>query len=233
MNQTINTVRLSLLGPVLACLALVGCSGGDDSASGNGSGSSPPTNNPPTNNPSTNSPPTISGTPSSSATVGRQWLFQPNLSDPDGDALTVTADNRPPWISLDPATGRMQGTPQEGDVLTWSGIRLTVTDGMASASLPGFSIVVVSPSANMGTATLSWTPPTERADGSPIGELAGYEVLYGQQSRNYDTTIELNNSGLTRYMIEGLGPGTWYFAVKAITTDGLESAPSQEVSKTI
>lgn len=217
MNQNMKTFRPAWSLAALACMGLVGCFGGDSGSDDAGG----------------NSPPTISGTPPTSATVGRQWSFQPSISDPDGDALTVSADNRPPWISLDSSTGRMQGTPQQGDVLTWSGIRLTVTDGMASASLPNFAIVVVPQAAHSGTATLSWSAPTERADGSPIGELAGYEVLYGQVSRSYDTVVELNNPGLTRYMIENLGPGTWYFAVKAVTTDGLESAPSQEVSKTI
>jgi hypothetical protein len=182
---------------------------------------------------SANQAPVISGTPSSQATAGRSWSFQPSLSDPDGDTLTVSATNLPGWLTLNPSTGLVQGTPGEGDVRTWSNIRLAVSDGIASATLPAFSINVLPTGAAMGTATLSWSPPTERADGSPIGELAGYEVLYGQQSRNYDTTIELNNPGLTRYVIEGLGPGTWYFAVKAVTTDGLESAPSQEVSKRI
>jgi hypothetical protein len=223
MKQKIFPTQAGSLVPLLACLALAGCFGDDSSA-----GSDPTL--PPG---ASNNPPSISGSPPANATVGRQWSFQPSISDPDGDSLTVTVENRPPWVSLNPSTGLMQGTPQDGDILTWSGIRLSVTDGIATASMPAFSIAVSPQQANSGTATLSWSPPTERADGSPIGELAGYEVLYGQQSRNYDTVIELDNPGLTRYMIEGLGPGTWYFAVKAVTTDGLESAPSQEVSKTI
>lgn len=202
--------------PWLATLFLLlpACGGGGDSR---GSG---------------NRAPVISGTPSPQATADRPWSFQPSLSDPDGDNLTVSATNLPGWLTLDPGTGRLQGTPGAGDVRAWSNIRLAVSDGRASATLPAFSINVLAHGAAMGTATLSWSPPTERADGSPLGALAGYEVLYGQQSRNYDTIIELNNAGLTRYTIEGLGPGTWYFAVKAVTTDGLESAPSREVSKT-
>lgn len=207
--------------PVAASVFLAACLGNDDP---NASGPLPP---------GANSPPEISGTPSSSATVGRSWFFQPSISDPDGDALTVSATNLPSWLSLDSSTGRLSGTPGEGDVRTWSGIQLRVSDGQATTSLPSFSLNVVTQAANTGTATLSWSPPTERADGSPIGQLAGYEVLYGQRSRDYDTVVEINNPGITRYMIESLGPGTWYFAVKAVTTDGLESAPSQEVSKTI
>jgi hypothetical protein len=183
--------------------------------------------------PASNSPPTISGTPPTSITVGQSWSFQPTISDPDGDSLTVSASNLPSWLSLDAGTGLTQGTPGEGDVRTWSGISLTVSDGQATASLSPFSVNVVAQGAVTGSATLSWSPPTERADGSPIGELEGYEVLYGQRSRDYDIVVEIHNPGITRYVIESLGPGTWYFAVKAVTADGLESAPSQEVSKTI
>lgn len=226
--------------PALMCLLLVGCGGGSGSASGPAQGGStpppgsgvtpPPAPTPP---PPANSPPSITGTPPGSATVGQAWSFRPAISDPDGDALTVTVTNQPPWVSLEPATGYMTGTPGEGDVRTWGNIRVQVSDGEATANLAWFSIVVSAGAAQTGTATVSWSPPTQRADGSPIGELEGYRVLYGKTSQAWDTVVTLNNPGLTRYVIEGLGPGTWYFAVKAVTTDGLISAPSQEVSKRI
>ncbi|NGX16853.1 putative Ig domain-containing protein [Wenzhouxiangella sp. XN24] len=229
--------------PIIACLVLAGCFGDNDIAGAPGGNQPPPGAGqpspsptpppPPSPPPDTNAPPTISGSPPTSVTVGEPWTFQPSIADPDGDQLTVSASNLPGWLSLDASTGRVHGTPGEGDVRSWNGIALTVSDGQATASLSAFSVNVVARGAVTGNATLSWSAPTERADGSPIGELAGYEVLYGQQSRNYDIVIELDNPGVTRYMIEGLGPGTWFFAVKAVTKDGLESAPSQEVSKTI
>jgi hypothetical protein len=84
-----------------------------------------------------------------------------------------------------------------------------------------------------GSATLSWQPPTERVDGSPLARLSGYRILYGQQSRRYTYTIEITNPGLTRYFIDGLGEGWWYFAIVAIDSDGLASPPSAEASKRI
>jgi hypothetical protein len=84
-----------------------------------------------------------------------------------------------------------------------------------------------------GSATLSWNPPTERTDGTPLSALAGYRIVYGPYSRNYSYTVDLNNPGLSRYFIDGLGPGTWYFAVIAIDNQGMQSTPSAEVSKTI
>ena len=110
---------------------------------------------------------------------------------------------------------------------------LTVNDGQQSTRLPAMSVTVLAQGAATGTATVTWSAPTQRVDGSPIGELAGYRVLYGKSSRDYDYSVELNSTGLNRYVLEGLGSGTWYFAVQAITSDGLTSAPSREVSKTI
>ena len=173
------------------------------------------------------------GSPPGTAVVGQRWSYQPSISSPDGTSVTVSATRLPDWMSLDPATGLLQGTPSEGDVRTWTNIRLTVNNGQESTQLAAFSVNVIAQGAAMGTATVSWSAPTQRVDGSPIGELAGYRVLYGQNSRDYDHAIELNTAGIDRYVLEGLGAGTWYFAVQAITSDGLSSAPSREVSKRI
>jgi hypothetical protein len=214
-------IPLFAIGLLLPALLLTACLGGGS----DGQGTEPPPET------STNRAPTITGTPPGTATVGRLWSFQPVMQDPDNDPVTATLQNRPGWMSLDAATGRLQGTPGEGDVRTWSNILLQASDGQAAVSLPAFSVVVSAAGAANGTATISWNPPTQRADGTPIGALAGFQVLYGQVSRNYDTIDAIDNPGVTRHVVEGLGPGTWYFAVKAVTVDGLLSAPSQEVSK--
>lgn len=225
--------RLVILTLLALLLGACGGSSSDPSDPGGNPPPPPPGGGTPPPPPPANSPPEISGTPPGTATVGVPWSFQPTISDPNGDTLTVTVQNRPSWISLNSSTGHMSGTPAEGDVRTWTNIRVQVSDGQATANLPWFSIVVSAAGAPTGTATLSWNPPTERADGSPIGQLSGYRVLYGQASQNWDTVVPINNPGVTTYVIDGLGPGTWYFAVKAVTSDGLMSAPSQEVSKTI
>ena len=178
-------------------------------------------------------PPPGSAPAPETAVVGQSWSYQPSISSPPDASVTVTASNLPDWITLNQSTGLLEGTPGEGDVRTWTGIQLTVTDGQQSTQLPALSVTVMAQGAATGTATVSWSAPTQRVDGSPIGELAGYRVLYGNSSRNYDHSVELNTAGINRYVIEGLGAGTWYFAVQAITRDGLTSAPSREVSKRI
>lgn len=176
--------------------------------------------------------PQISGTPANQVIVGQQWSFQPTISDPNGDRLTVMASYLPAWITLDPNTGFMRGTPTNADMQTWSGIQLRVTDGVNTAWLPSFAVTVMAENAGMGNATLSWLPPTESTDGSPV-ELSGYRVVYGQISRNYSYTIEIDNPGITRYLIDGLTSGTWYFAIQAVGTDGYTSELSAEGQKTI
>ena len=89
-----------------------------------------------------NHPPTISGTPAASVTSGQGYSFQPAIADVDGDSLTVTVANRPPWLAINASTGRLSGTPGTGDVGLHVDIRMTVSDGVTTASLPAFDIEV-------------------------------------------------------------------------------------------
>jgi hypothetical protein len=45
--------------------------------------------------------------------------------------------------------------------------------------------------------------------------------------------ITINNAGLTRYVVENLSSGTWYFGIRAFNARGTESAMSAVASKTI
>jgi hypothetical protein len=45
--------------------------------------------------------------------------------------------------------------------------------------------------------------------------------------------VNISTIGLQTYVIEGLEPGNWYFAVMALAADGGESGLSDMVLKTI
>jgi hypothetical protein len=107
----------------------------------------------------TNSPPTISGNPSTLATAGQSYSFRPTASDPDGDALTFSIAGRPSWATFSTTTGRLSGTPGAADVMTYSGIVISVSDGTISRSLAAFSIAV-------STSVPTNTPPT--ISGAPL-----------------------------------------------------------------
>lgn len=89
--------------------------------------------------------PRISGTPAASVVAGDTYGFTPVASDPDGDVLRFTILNAPPWASFDAATGRLSGKPTEADWGEYVDIRITVTDGRLSTSLPAFAIIVELP----------------------------------------------------------------------------------------
>ncbi|HKX99521.1 MAG TPA: putative Ig domain-containing protein [Steroidobacteraceae bacterium] len=178
-----------------------------------------------------NAAPTISGTPPTSAQEGQAYSFRPAAADPDGDLLSFTIANRPPWASFDPQTGRLYGTPGAGTVGVYRDITIRVSDGTLVSALPAYSISVEQ--ASLGSATLSWTPPTQRIDGTPLENLAGYRIRYGTAPGSYTSQLQIPNPGITSCVIENLPPGTYYFVAIAYDAVGLESAPSAAVSKTI
>jgi hypothetical protein len=179
--------------------------------------------------PGGNSAPIISGSPFGSATVDNQYNFRPTASDPDGDTMGFSIENKPSWASFDESTGRLFGTPETNDVGTYDSIVLSVSDGSSSASLPTFSIVVDALAS--GSANLSWTIPTERDDNTPLDNLAGFNIYFGQTSGDYGNKTEIPNPGLTTYRVENLSSGPWYFIITAFDENGLESNPSGEGTK--
>lgn len=77
---------------------------------------------------------------------------------------------------------------------------------------------------------LQWTPPTAKADGRPLTDIAGYKIHYGQRSRTYAFVKDVGNQ--TSAALSGLVPGrTYFFAVSAYDSAGNESSLSDEVSK--
>jgi len=99
-----------------------------------------------------------------------------------------------------------------------------------------FDIVVLSPQRQAqfdGSVTLSWIAPTENEDNSPLTDLAGYVIHYGTHAGQYSNTIYLDDPETTGYKFENLSPGTYYFAITAINTDGAESTLSDMIAKTV
>lgn len=236
---------LTVWGRGIACIALVAgltaCNGdGSDSHQTAdllpppASGSNPPvTNNPPPGSSpqATNVAPQIVGSPGTEVRVGQFYSFRPTATDANGDNLSFSITSKPTWASFNITTGRLTGTPDVGDVGSYEEIAISVNDGKTTQTLPQFAINVVEQSS--GNVTLAWQAPTENTDGSPLTNLSGYKIHYGTESGDYEQTISINNSSLTRYVIENLSPGTYFFAITAVTANGTESDLSGEASKSI
>ena len=175
--------------------------------------------------------PTISGTPGTTVVQGNAYAFTPAASDPDGNTLTFSITNKPGWASFNTSTGMLSGTPGAGDVGTTAGVVITVSDGTLTASLPQFGVTVQA--LGTGTATLSWTPPTQNTDGSTLTNLAGFKIYWGTVAGSYTNSVTLNNAGLSTYVVENLSSGTYFFAASALNSSGEESAKTAAASKTI
>jgi len=179
----------------------------------------------------TNRAPTISGTPSTSVSVGALFSFQPTASDPDGNTLTFSITNKPAWATFSTSTGLLSGTPVAANVGSTTGIVITVSDGTATASLAAFSLAVVQVAT--GSATVSWTAPTTNTDGTALTNLSGFRVAYGQSSTNLSQSASVTNASISTYTINNLTAGQWFFAVYAVNSSGVESDVSNVASKTI
>jgi hypothetical protein len=125
----------------------------------------------------------------------------------------------------------MTGTPGVADVGRFEDVRISVSDGRVSDSLSPFSIDVNQVA--LGSVTVSWSPPTTNADGTPITNLAGYRIYYGRSADSLESVAIVDNPGITRQVIGDLSPDTWFFAMTSINGDGLESTRTQVGSVTI
>lgn len=178
-----------------------------------------------------NSRPVIGGNPPTSVTADSGYSFTPAASDPDGDPLSFSIQNKPAWAAFDIATGTLSGTPGVANVGAYPDVVISVSDGSASASLTPFSLAVVQLAT--GSATVSWTSPTANTNGSALTNLAGHRIYYGTDTASLTEVANVPGAGITSHVVSNLTPGTWYFVVRAYNADGVESDSSGVASKTI
>ena len=140
------------------------------------------------------------------------------------------------WNSDRGLEGIAEGTAAwrvEGVGLELGDNTITVTAEDTAGSTNSRSIKIRRESGQKGSVTLSWTPPTARVDGSPLTNLAGYKIFYGRMSGVYDYQIDIDNPGVSTYVVEELVSGQWFFSLAAYDSDGLESDRSNEVERDI
>lgn len=179
------------------------------------------------------SAPTISGTPSTTVTAGSAFSFTPTVTPASGTTLMFSIQNAPTWTAFNTKTGTLSGTPATANVGTDANIVISVSDVTGAASLAAFSITVAQATAETGSATVSWTVPTENSDGSTATNLSGFNVYYGTDSGNLSQKVAVKSITQTSQGFNGLASGTWYFAVTTVNSAGLESDQSNSASATV
>ncbi len=215
---------------VAAVLALLlAACGGDDSPTGTSTAAPAP---PPAPSASSLS---ISGKPDRQAKVDQTYIFQPTVAlksgstvNNNGNNLKFNVSSKPEWATFNTNNGRLSGKPKQQDVGTYDNIVITASSDEGDSSLEPFSIEVVD-YGNL-TVTRNCTPPTETEDGSPLDDLAGYRNHNCTTPGNYETVVNVDNAGLTSYVLNGLVASEYYFVITAYNASGVESHYSNEAA---
>lgn len=87
---------------------------------------------------SSNRAPTITSTPVFALTLGEVYNYQVAATDPEGDSLIYALLTKPAWMSINPSTGQISGTPTGAGV---ESVVVEVSDGTAKAT-QGFAVNV-------------------------------------------------------------------------------------------
>lgn len=125
---------------------------------------------------SINDAPTITETPKLSIDEEFSYEFIPFAQDVDSSALTFSIKNKPAWAVFNPATGKLSGTPVQGNAGTTKDIMISVSDGLLTTGLPAFNLTVIA------KAIIGSTLPDQiigRDKNDIINGLDGDDILSG------------------------------------------------------
>lgn len=153
-------------------------------------------------------------------TVGT-WLQDKTWTLMDYPSCWVQGD----WTPAEPPVGMCAPADSDGDGVPDSADQCPTVHAVTPSGCPALP--------PPGTAALSWTPPTQNTNGTALTNLAGYRISYGTSATAMAQTVQISNAGVSSYTVTGLAPGTWYFAVRAYTTNGAESALSNTARKVV
>ena len=86
-------------------------------------------------------------------------------------------------------------------------------------------LVLHATQAAAGSVRLYW-------DANSEPDLAGYVLVWGSAPGVYTQSLSVAPTVVT-HEVTGLAEGTWYFAIRAVNSTGLQSTPSNEVTVTV
>jgi alpha-tubulin suppressor-like RCC1 family protein len=172
----------------------------------------------------------IADSPATTATVGIPYAASFTFSGGNGSATFALASGTlPAWLSLDPASGTLSGTPSFTDAGgTFGPFAVEVSDGVVSAVAAPFSITVAS-GAPSASATLTSSNPV-RSGGVIAGTLA---TSLAAPVWGFSSLLNLTASGNN---FSGIAPpvvSSTTFLVTAVATQGANSINATSFSVTV
>ncbi len=160
------------------------------------------------------------------ATVAKGTNQQFTATGTYSDSSTQNLTGAVTWTSSNTATATVSNAAGSNGLATPVALGTTTIKAVSGSVSATTSMTVVDRSV-----TLAWDAATTNTDGTVLTDLAGYKLRYGTSSGNYSNSVTVGAG--TSYVLNNLAPGTYYFAVTAVNTAGVESGFSNEASKTI
>ena len=153
-----------------------------------------------------------------------------SLADTDTDTDTDSTVSDPTDDTTSDNTGDTELADETEDTTTTDG---SSEDTVADTDTDSETTTEETIPAN--AALLSWTAPLTRENGESLsmGEIAGFEVVYGTSEEALDQSIAIGDASIDELLVDELTEGTWYFAIRTLDTDGNRSRLSEVVNKQI
>ena len=170
-----------------------------------------------------NDAPTITGTPTTTVAQDAEYSFTPTGTDVDGDTLTYSMTNTPPWAAFNTATGTLSGTPTNTHIGITEGIFITVSDGTLTASLSTFSIIVTDVNEALTITDRTFTIAENAGDGATVGTITG-------TATDADTTLTYSMTAGNTNDAFALDSATGIITVNGENTLDYETTPSYSLT---
>jgi len=83
--------------------------------------------------------------------------------------------------------------------------------------------------------SIAWDLPTEYSNNTPLfsSDIDGFRIYFGTESKRYTNVIGINDPNITSCSLPVSTSEIFYITMTVVTKDGLESAYSNEISRTI
>ena len=106
-------------------------------------------------------------------------------------------------------------------------------NSVATASPATTPMTTPSTAPATGRASLSWGSPGQNTDGTALTDLVGYRIYYGSTASDLSQVAQVTDPLATSFTVTDLVSGTWYFALTAVNSEGVESERSAVASKVV
>jgi hypothetical protein len=166
LSSSLSNLHHLAWGLVLV-LSLTACGGdGSSGTAAQTSGTTSAATTPPTS--AATQPFILHGEPQTFVKAGALYQYTPASTGSNGRVLSYDIVNKPDWATFVETTGKLFGTPDEGNVGTTAQIEIGVSDGTTRATVGPFRITVTPENEEqIGSPAIAGTPTASVTAGQP------------------------------------------------------------------